>query len=268
MYALVRDLMHTGIHTCSKDTLIGQVAVLLSKYKVHAIMVADDDGAPIGVITDFDLMVGEWLSGDMTSLEAMRQMTAGELMTSPVASIEADVPASVAAQRLGRETYRRLLVTENGVPTGIISISDFLPFFAHTAPRRGVVADVMSHTMLVCREDTPVSAVAAGLVNARYRSVLVLDQHGKPQGIISGLDFLDVFEMEDNNKLVAKDIMHQMLTISPNATLQEAADMIIQNHHHRLVVVDENDPTGIPIGVLSTVNIIAAMARPDSVWQQ
>jgi hypothetical protein len=38
----------------------------------------------MGVITDFDLLAGEWLSADRQSLSAMRKMTAGELMSSPV----------------------------------------------------------------------------------------------------------------------------------------------------------------------------------------
>jgi len=40
-----------------------------------------------------------------------------------------------------------------------------------------------------------------------------------------------------------------------------------QNHHHRLVVVDDSDPEAFPLGIISSFDIVAAMAHPDSVWQ-
>jgi hypothetical protein len=44
--------------------------------------------------------------------------------------------------------------------------------------------------------------------------------------------------------------------------------MMIQNHYHRLVVVDNEDPDAFPLGAISTFDIVAEMARPDSVWQK
>jgi hypothetical protein len=43
---------------------------------------------------------------------------------------------------------------------------------------------------------------------------------------------------------------------------------MIQNHHHRLVVIDKHDMDAFPIGAISTFDIVAEMARPDSVWQK
>jgi CBS domain-containing protein len=62
--------------------------------------------------------------------------------------------------------------------------------------------------------------------------------------------------------------MHPALTIDINASLREAADKMIQNHHHRLVVIDKHDMDAFPIGAISTFDIVAEMARPDSVWQK
>jgi CBS domain containing-hemolysin-like protein len=70
----------------------------------------------------------------------------------------------------------------------------------------------------------------------------------------------------DESKIV-RDVMHPALTIDINASLREAANMMIQNHHHRLVVIDNNDPDAFPLGAISTFDIVAEMARPDSVWQ-
>jgi CBS domain-containing protein len=61
--------------------------------------------------------------------------------------------------------------------------------------------------------------------------------------------------------------MHSALTIHMSADLRQAADKMIENHHHRLIVVDENQPDAMPLGIISSFDIVAEMARPDSVWQ-
>jgi len=267
MTKLVRDLMHTGPYTCPPEARLGEVAARLVEHKVHAVFVTDANGTITGLVTDFDLLAGEWLSTDAESLAAMRAMTAGEMMTSPVATIEADQPASAAAKQMGRDLVRRLLVTEQGKPVGVISISDFLPALVSDRISRNTVADVMSYTMLVCRDETPLAGVARGLIATRYRSVLVVNAQGKALGIISGLDFLGSLEAGGNGTKTAGQVMHPMKTISASASLQEAANMMINHHHHRLVVVDPAQSDSMPLGIISSVDIVSEMAQPDSVWQ-
>ncbi|OHB63209.1 MAG: hypothetical protein A2Y76_15410 [Planctomycetes bacterium RBG_13_60_9] len=58
-----------------------------------------------------------------------------------------------------------------------------------------------------------------------------------------------------------------MGTISSHASLREAADLMIRKHHHRVVVVDDKNPEAFPLGIVSSFDIVAEMARPGSVWQ-
>ncbi len=133
MTKLVRELMRPGVVTCKPQATLGQVAKILTENHVHALFVVGADGKIKGIITDFDLLAGEWLSGDPESLAAMRRMTAGDLMSAPVNSIEASAPAKEAAQRMQERVVRRLLVTENGKPVGVISVSDIVASIAEKA---------------------------------------------------------------------------------------------------------------------------------------
>ena len=92
MTKLVRDLMHRGLIACRQSAALGQVAVLLYQHHVHALVVVDRDGRPVGLLSDFDLLAGEWLSADADSLAVMRKLTAGDLMSYPIASVEAHPP--------------------------------------------------------------------------------------------------------------------------------------------------------------------------------
>ena len=264
----IRDIMHPGVITCQPDATLGQVAVMLIQQHVHGLLVADRDGRPIGVISDYDLLTGEWLSGDPESLEVMRSMTAGELMSTPVDTVEADVPVREAVLRMGEEGISRLLVLDGGQPVGVVSVSDFVAALAETAPaRRETVADVMSDAMLVCRSKTPIISAARAMTQAGWRSVLVVNAAGKPLGVVSGLDLMALCGDDGCEDVTVSQVMHPALTIHMSASLREAADVMIEHHHHRLVVVDPDEPESMPLGVLSSYDIITQMARPGSVWQ-
>jgi CBS domain-containing protein len=269
MTKLVKDLMHPGIMTCKPTASLGQVAVMLNQHQVHALFVTDRDGRIMGVISDFDLMAGEWLSSDSESLATMRKLTAADLMSQPADTIEANTPLPEAANQFLEKEVARFLVMDNGKPVGIISLSDFVASIAgEIKSKRETVGDVMSDAILVCRGKTPVASAARAMTSSGWRSVLVVDAKGKILGVVSGHDLLRFVKDGVDAKRVVRDVMHPALTIDIHASLREAADKMIQNHYHRLVVVDAKDPEAFPLGAISTFDIVAEMARPDSIWQK
>jgi CBS domain-containing protein len=106
------------------------------------------------------------------------------------------------------------------------------------------------------------------MTQAGWRSVLVVDAKGKPEGVVSGKDLLPYVDNGVDEKLTVRDIMHPALTIDIHARLRQAADLMIQKHYHRLVVVDQDDPQAFPLGIISSFDIVAEMARPGSIWQK
>ena len=265
MTQLVRDLMHPGLITCPPDTTLGQVAVLLHRHRIHALVVADADGNPLGILSDADLLAGEWLSEEPAGLETMRKMSAGTLMSAPAATIEAGVPARDAAARMHAEQLHRLIVVENGKAVGIISVGDFVVGIVRLSAGRRIVADVMSRGIVTCLDSTPLAAAARAMTERRSRSIVVVNTTGRPLGVITGFDLLTIDE-DRLNQTVAQ-IMHAPITIRPGASLREAADLMLKHHVHRLLVVNPDRPDAMPLGLISTFDIVAEMAQPGSVWQ-
>lgn len=269
MAKLVKDLMHQGVITCKPNATLGQVATLLDQHQVHALFVTDRDGRIVGVISDFDLMAGEWLSSSPESLNTMRSLTASDIMTQPVDTIDSNTPLPEAASLFIEKRVGRFLVIDNEKPVGTISLSDFVASLTKKIrAKREKVGDVMSHAILVCRGKTPVLSAAYAMTSSGWRSVLVVDVQGKVLGVVSGHDLMTLVNGGVDESMTVRDVMHPALTIDVQASLREAANMLIQNHHHRLVVVDKNDPDAFPLGAISTFDIVAEMARPDSVWQK
>ena len=95
----------------------------------------------------------------------------------------------------------------------------------------------------------------------------MIDAKGKALGVVSGRDLMRFVENGVDEKLTVRDVMHKAFTIHIHASLREAADVMIKNHHHRLIVIDEDEPDAFPLGVISSFDIVAEMARPGSIWQ-
>ena len=270
MTQTINYLMHHTLITCPPATPLGQVAALLDEHHIHALVVANQVEFPLGIISDFDLLAGEWLSVDEESLNTMRKLTAGDLMTSPIETVEIDTSVSVAAKRMADKQIHRMLVTDRGNPLGVISISDFVAGVAEQEPiKRETVGDVMSDAFLVCRENTPILSAARTMHQAGWRSIIVVNAHGKPQGVMSGSDLVHLAGSHVDESLVVSQYMNRnLITCDINASLQQAADLMIQNHRHRVIVVDKDDPETFPLGVISSFDIVSAMARPESIWQR
>jgi CBS domain-containing protein len=269
MSKLVRDLMHKGFICCRTDATLGELAQQMSHQYVHALIICDRDQRPLGIISDFDLLAGEWLSADPQSLKAMQNLTAAELMSFPIDTIEAGEPIISAARCLIEDRVHRLMVTEDGKPVGIISISDFVAHLAERGPvSRETVADVMSDAILVCRRRTPITQAAAAMTSTGWRSITVVDGTGTARGMVTGYDLLAYVDKEDSHKITVGEVMHPPLTITMDASLRKAVELMIANHYHRLIVVDAEAPESFPLGQISSFDIVAAMARPGSIWQK
>jgi CBS domain-containing protein len=106
------------------------------------------------------------------------------------------------------------------------------------------------------------------MTQAGWRSVVVVDSKGKPLGVVTGNDLIRYAGKTVDESLTVSDMMNRkLITIDMNASLQQAADLMIQNHHHRLIVIDTNDPESFPLGVISSFDIVAEMAKDGSIWQ-
>lgn len=254
--------MHRGLVTCPPEATLGEAARLLVDSQVHGVVVGDPVGAPLGLLSDFDLLAGEWLAGDEESLAALRRMTARELMTAPVLTVAAGARLTEAAGTMRRKRIGRLVVVEDGRTVGIVSVSDVVAALAAPPRGRSTVGDVMSHAFVACRPAAPLASVARALSERRSRAVIVLAADGTALGIVSRHDLLPLSPGEAAARTAA-DVMHPPLTTTPETPLADAVAAMIRAEVHRLVVVDDGRT---PIGLLSSWDVLAETAAPGSAW--
>jgi crotonyl-CoA carboxylase/reductase len=116
---LVKDLMHRGLISCTPDTTLEEVAKIMIDQDIHALVVMEGQRA-VGVVSQTDMV----LARQGRTAEDARKMSAREVMTPGCATCAADTKLTAAVSTMTGRRIHRLVVTENDVPVGMISMTD------------------------------------------------------------------------------------------------------------------------------------------------
>lgn len=117
--------MHRGVITCPPETAVAAVADIMERNDISAVVVVDDKGDAIGVISRTDLVNARFIQPYM---KHWRGLNAEHLMSKPVISVSLDTNISEAVQLLSEKRIHRLVVVERTDghvrPVGILSVTD------------------------------------------------------------------------------------------------------------------------------------------------
>ena len=115
---LAGDYASNGILACKRDAPLAEVAGLMARNNVHAIVVVDDRAVEPPIVSDQDLM-GAIASGHFD------EMTAADIAGTEAVSIPHDEDLARAAQLLAENRVSHLVVRNaRREPVGIVSTLD------------------------------------------------------------------------------------------------------------------------------------------------
>ncbi len=126
-----------------------------------------------------------------------------------------------------------------------------------------LVRDVMHKGVVTCAEDVALPDAARMMTLQGVRALVVTDDKCGLCGILSQSDLVNAkLECPDQaawRRLTVSEVMTRtVLTVKPSDTLPLAAKAMVQNHIHRIVVVDDADLC-TPVGVLSMGDLVRDM---------
>lgn len=149
------DVMSTNVVTVQPDTPAHAVAETLLKHGISAVPVVDDKGAPVGIVSEGDLMPrneaarearrdwwlqilseGEELHPDYVKFLKSDNRTAKQMMVSPVVTVEENMDLADVADLLFTHKIKRVPVLRAGRMVGIVSRADLLRSLASPGRRR------------------------------------------------------------------------------------------------------------------------------------
>jgi CBS domain-containing protein len=133
----------------------------------------------------------------------------------------------------------------------------------YTDPTLASVGELMTRDPIVVAIDAPLPEVADILDRFDISGLPVVDREGSLVGVISQTDLLRARAAEDLwdqwPGLTARHLMTSpALTATVRTSVYEAVTRLEAHHVHRLVIVDDDGTT--PIGVISTTDLVRAMA--------
>jgi CBS domain-containing protein len=114
----IRDVMTEDVRTVDAGAAISEAARLLAEAGVGSLPVLED-GRPVGIVTDRDLVVRVLARG--ADVAAVR---VGEVASSPLHSISSDRSVDEAIFLMSSNRIRRLAVVDDGRLVGMVSQAD------------------------------------------------------------------------------------------------------------------------------------------------
>lgn len=118
----VSEIMSTPVVRVESDASIREAAATLADERVGSLVVGND--IVEGIVTETDVVRAV---GSGVDLEAT---TVGAVMSDPVVTIRPDESVQEAGERMGHNGVKKLPITEDGVPVGIVTTTDL----AHRFP--------------------------------------------------------------------------------------------------------------------------------------
>ncbi|MGB9676456.1 MAG: cyclic nucleotide-binding/CBS domain-containing protein [Candidatus Bathyarchaeales archaeon] len=117
---LVRDVMSKDVRVVRPDTTVREVVATMNKFDIGSIIVVQGE-RPVGIITERDI-----LRRLVEPCLAPETLTARQVMTSPVQTINENASIEEAAKLMAKKRVKRLPVMNDGKLVGIITFSDIV----------------------------------------------------------------------------------------------------------------------------------------------
>jgi CBS domain-containing protein len=122
------------------------------------------------------------------------------------------------------------------------------------------VGRLMSSDVVTVTADTPVEDAAETLLTENIGSVVVTDKDGLLRGILTSTDFVQIVaEQQPKDTTAVEEYMTtEVVPVSAQDSIRDAADRLITYDIHHLPVVDKEDHV---IGMLSTTDLTAYISE-------
>ena len=126
------------------------------------------------------------------------------------------------------------------------------------------LTEIMSRELTCASRDLGADRVAELMIGNHIGCVPVVEDPGRPIGMITKRDFVEHLLAADRDALASRTaaelMMPMAIALGEHATIAHAAALMASDDIHHIAVVDRE---GRLIGVVSTMDIVRWLARND-----
>jgi CBS domain-containing protein len=129
-----------------------------------------------------------------------------------------------------------------------------------------LVKQIMHSGVISCDADTSVADVVRVLSDTDIHALVVTGDSGAVVGLISHMDIIPHFAADLTQITAAQIMTSKVISVAPEASVREAIAVMVDKRIHRLVVTQLEDGELMPVGILSTTDIVREMSGFRWTW--
>jgi CBS domain-containing protein len=142
---------HKEVATVRAEASVQQVAEQMAREAVGSVVVVDEQGRPLGIVTDRDLALRVVASGGRA-----KDTSVGAVMSQPLVTVESTDPIEAIIDAMSRHGIRRVPVTSKERVVGLVSLDDLVVQLGRELDSLG---DAVRHQFREARRSAQLEAV-------------------------------------------------------------------------------------------------------------
>jgi CBS domain-containing protein len=248
--------MSSPVITVTPETHLNDARHVMSAEKIRVLPIVKSKKL-VGIVTRRGLLRADITTLDRNSWNTnidLKDETVGEIMTANPITIVPTALIPKAARVMLENKITALPVMENGEMVGILTNSDILRFILSEVPllkKEILVRDYMTDDVVTIDPDTSLLEAHRLMGTKRIRSLPVMTGD-QLVGLVTRTDLMSSdpsrFASRNNQELSLKILTQsvnqimtrQLITISPEQKVVDAARLMLENKIHCLPILDEN----------------------------
>jgi CBS domain-containing protein len=132
----IQEIMTQSVVTAPPESAVQEVAALMRDRNVGSVVLVDESGRPVGMVTDRDLTI------DALADAADPGTPVSKCATAPVVTGESDMELDEAASLMVSHRIRRLPVMDENMLVGIVTLDDIAVRTGNLEVAQQMTADV------------------------------------------------------------------------------------------------------------------------------
>ena len=272
----VNELMSRDVFTAERSQKILEVRKIMLEQKISRVVIVNQKGKPVGIITDKDIL--RYATKD-TSGRDLDDLKAEELMSHPLITIEESISVQKASKKmLEIGTSSLVVVDKDENLVGIVTKTDLCAYIALSMRGRYLVEQFMSKPPITIKPSQTIAYAAYLMETNKISRLIVVD--GNIEGILTLSDMVGISPFISKMKtstgssvviekgmIVPREYIHLLtvgdfmtrhpITIEARGDLADAAKLMLMHRISGLPVVDKKRKL---VGVITKTDLVKALA--------
>ncbi len=266
----INELMNPEVFVVQENQQVGQARNLMISHGISRVVVVDEEGLPVGMVTEKDLtrkLKGkgpQWKSRPLDKISVKRVMSSNPITAGPKEDVQRVIELLIK-NHIGSIP----IVDEEGI-AGIITKTDLMKVYTDKLRGKWTVSDLMTRDVITANENHSIAHVISLMEENNIGKIVVI-RDNEPVGIITheNISFAHIEDPETGvnvekiyfirnsdgkskknfrvvSMMTAGDIMkNHMIKISEDKDAAIAADLMVENNINGLPVVEGDTLVGV-----------------------